>query len=216
MLARALGGIHDIDAPQEHVPPRPIASTAGHVEPTRLSLDISGEEPRQERVAARRTLHETSSNDGAERALGSPWRRGDGRDVGRLSSLPGELKALAGLSGHADLVSGELTTARRRRQAALDSTGIVAPVELEPQATESQLVPPWGDLSSVEEPDRTDRRPQPAQRPRPAQTAEMDTALGADARSSHFSRERRLWDLQTWSGNAANAISLERGEAPRP
>jgi len=211
MLARALGGIDDIDSPQEHVAPRPFARSAA-TGPGLLPLapEAEPEPPR----TVRRTLHETSSDQTAS-ASGPPLRRGIGRDVGRASLLPGELKALAGLSGGAAAPGPELTTARRRRQAELDSTGIVAPTEL-PRATSSQLIPPWGDSGTGEEPDRTHRRRQPYQRPRPAQPTETDPALGEGARRGHSSRERRLWDLQTWSGNAPNAISLARGDPPGP
>lgn len=205
MLARALGGIDDIDAPQEHVAPRPIAVKAA-ADPEGL---VVVEPPR----TVRRTLHETSGSDGTTSILDTPLRRGDGRDVARASLLPAELKALAGLSAGAEPLSAGLTTARRRRQAELDSTGIVAPTE-QPRVTGSQLVPPWGDSRTGEDPDRTECRRRPSQRPLPAQTADLDPALGHGVRPSHSSRERRLWDLQTWSGNAANAISLARGEPP--
>ncbi len=209
MLARTLGGIDDIDAPQEHIAPRPIAvRAAAGPEPTGGPVVV---EPRR---TVRRTLHETSGSDGTTSNLDTPLRRGDGRDVARASLLPAELKALAGLSGGAEPLSAGLTTARRRRQAELDSTGMVAPAE-PPRTTGSQLVPPWGDSSTGEDPDRTECRRQPFQRPLPAQTGDSDLALGHGARRCHSSRERRLWDLQTWSGNAANAISLSRGEPPR-
>ena len=214
MLARALGGVEDAAAPQEHVAPRPIA---------RAAADPSGQrdEPWQPARTVRRTLHEHSGG-AAAGAPGPPARRGAGRgagrDVGRASLLPGELKALAGLGGGAAEPATALSTARRLRQAELDSTGIVARVEA-PLTTGSQVVPPWGDSRTGEDEDPEDRRRQPRQRPPAQQAVEVDAALGAGSRPSHPSRERRVWELQTWSGDAPNAVSLARGEvgcAPGP